>query len=65
MLIAFVMLLLCGESERIEISTRLGRLLAAALTFLLLPQGGVDFPWSVLYSNMNMSSAHRMRHATL
>jgi hypothetical protein len=65
MLIAIVMLLLCGESQRIEISTRLGRLLAAALTFSLLPQPGVDFPWSVPHSNMNMSRVHRMRHATL
>ncbi len=63
MLIAIAMLLLCGELECKEISARLGRLPAAALTFSLLPQGGVHFPWSVPYSNMNISSAHRMRDA--
>jgi len=63
MLIAFAMLLCCGEPERIEISARLGRLLAAALTFSHLPQEGVRLPWSVPHSNMNTVPVHRMRHA--
>ncbi len=63
MLIVVDVLLFCDEPESREISARLGRLPAAALTFSLLPQGGVHFPWSVPYSNMNISSAHRMRHA--
>ena len=54
-LICIVMLLHCGEPERIEISARFGRLLAAALTFSLLLHGGVHFPGSVLNSNMNIS----------
>jgi len=63
MLIAFVMLLLCDESECIEMFARLGLLSAAALTSSLLSQGEVHLSWSVPYSNMNMSSVHRMRHA--
>ena len=63
MLIAIVMLLLCRESECIEISACLGWLSAAALTFLLLSHGGVRFSWSAPYSNMNAVPAHRMRHA--
>lgn len=61
-LIAIDMLLLCDESECIEISNRLGWLSAAALTFWLLRHGGVHFPWSAPCVNMNMSSVHHMRH---
>jgi len=63
MLIVIAMLLFCDESERIEISARLSRLPAAALTFSHLPQEGVRLPWSVPHSNMNTVPVHRMRHA--
>jgi hypothetical protein len=43
MLVAFVVLLLCGQLECKEISVCLGRLLAAALTFSLLLHRGVHF----------------------
>ncbi len=62
MLIAIAMLLCYDEPECIEISARL-RQLPAALTFSLLPHGGVHFLWSAPYSNMNITSVHRLRHA--
>jgi hypothetical protein len=43
MLITIAMLLDCGESECSEISIRLGRLAAAALTFSHLLHEGVLF----------------------
>jgi hypothetical protein len=63
MVIAIAMLLLGSEPECKEISARLGRQLAAALTSSLLPHEGVHLPWPVQYSNMNISRAHCMRRA--